>query len=40
MAAMRAEGLMLQAIADDLDAAGTASPKGGQLYPTSVRRAV
>lgn len=38
-AAMRAEGLTLQASADDLNSAGIASPKGGRWYPTSVRRA-
>jgi len=39
IAGMRAEGLTLQAIADDLNAAGIESPKGGRWYPTSVRRA-
>ncbi|MFJ4224974.1 recombinase family protein [Microbacterium sp. NPDC089695] len=39
IAAMRAEGLTLQAIADDLNSAGIASPRGGRWYPTSVRRA-
>lgn len=39
IAATRARGLTLQAIADDLNSAGIASPKGGRWYPTSVRHA-
>nr|WP_307364442.1 recombinase family protein [Microbacterium murale] len=39
IAAMRAKGLTLQSIADDLNSAGIAPPKGGRWYPTSVRRA-
>lgn len=39
IAATRAEGLTLQEIADDLNPAGIASPRGGRWYRTSVRRA-
>lgn len=40
IAAMRSEGLTLQAIADDLNAAGVPTPNDGRWYPTSVRLAL